>query len=71
MPLYNRLYTDEWPENTKEMFIVSVSRMANGNKEMYDSTGNGWGLYKIYDTDNDGRVLYREYGRYVLEVFDY
>ena len=69
--LYNRLYTDEWPDNTKESFIVSVARLANGNKELYNSSGNGWGLYSKYDMDNDGRVLYREYGRYILEVFSY
>ena len=69
--LYNKLYTDDWPKNTKESFVVTVSRLANGNKEMYSSSTNGWGLYKKYDTDNDGVVLYREFGKYVLEVFSY
>ncbi len=69
--LYNKLYTDEWPKETKGSFVVTVSRLANGNKEMYNNNTNGWGMYQMYDADNDGRVLYREYGKYALEVFNY
>ncbi len=69
--LYNRLYTNEWPEKSKESFIIIVARMASGNKVMYNNTTNGWEMYSTYDLDNDGKVLYREFGRYALETFKY
>ena len=69
--LYNKLYTNEWPKNSKELFVTTVSYLAGGNKELYSNNTNGWGMYKSYDINNDGKVLYREYATYVLESFTY
>ena len=69
--LYNKLYTEEWPSNTKESYIVIVSRLAKGDEKMYSSETNCWELFEKYDRDDDGKVLYREYGEYALEVFAY
>ena len=47
--LYNKLFTEEWPKNSKESFVLTVSQLAIGEKTMYSSNTNGWALYRKYD----------------------
>ena len=69
--LYNKLFTEEWPKNSKESFVLTISQLAIGEKTMYSSNTNGWALYRKYDRNSDGNVTYREYAIYTLEVFKY
>ena len=67
--LYNRLYTEEWANNSKGSFVVLVSKLSMGDGELYNNTSHGWTLYQKYDKDNDGIVSYSEFAKYSLENF--
>lgn len=67
--LYNRLYTEEWANNSKGSFVVLVSKLAMGDRELYNNTSHGWAIYQKYDKDNNGIVSYSEFAKYSLENF--
>ncbi len=68
---YNKLYTSEWPKESKRTFTISLARIARNNEEMDNNNTNSWGMYEDYDTNKDGILTYKEYGLYNIKNIEY